>query len=274
MDIPAIIHQTARSSDFPPLIQKCVDSLRKGNPDWDHFFYDDEKWKDVITPDSVFPWDSLSKYPTGIQRSDIFRCAALYEHGGCYADVDVLGIRPMDSLISSAIELGLVDEETEIILTIDHPIHSRIFFQREKVYMNNFMLAKPGAVLLKIYLEEMEEAVAAGPCLNSAPVYTTGPVEMTRLIHQHGGTEALKIGVLPYFWINPIPDMSIDFPEKPLYAQMIENGSWRTEIAPYFIHCWWHSYIDVETESNYQRLFDHLPNRSSKIAPPDQTVRP
>ncbi|MBK1884283.1 hypothetical protein JIN85_17825 [Luteolibacter pohnpeiensis] len=241
------------------MIKTCVTSLQRTNLDWDCRFYDDEDWKKIITSDFIFSWENLSRYPTGIQRSDIFRCAALYELGGCYADVDMIGVRSIDSLIAAACELGLVDGDTELMLTIDHPIHSRKYFGREKIYMNNFMLAKPGARFLEIYLKEMKKVVAQGTCESRAPVYTTGPVAMTRLIHEFGGLEKLKIAVVPYFWINPIPDMSLDFPEKPLYQQMIEDGSWRSEIAPYFIHCWWHSYINVETESHYGKLFDHLP---------------
>lgn len=241
------------------MIERCVSSLVETNPAWDYHFYTDEDWSKVITSESVFNWTDLMNYPTGIQRSDVFRCAALYEAGGCYADVDMIGVRSIDSLIQSACEMGLANDDTELILTIDHPVHSRMYFGREKVYMNNFMLAKPGARFLEIFLKAMKMAVAHGPCGSTAPVYSTGPVAMTRLIHEYGGLEELKIAVVPYFWINPIPDMAIRFPEKPIYQRMIEDGSWRLEIAPYFIHCWWHSYIDVETVSHYGKLFDHLP---------------
>lgn len=259
MAIPKIIHQTARSRDFPSLIENCFCSLNNTSSNWTNQFYLDEDWAQVVTAESLLRWGDFKRYPSGIQRSDIFRCAALYEQGGCYADVDMLGVRSLDSLINSAFEIGLVNEETEMILTIDHPIHSRKYYGREKIYMNNFMLAAPGARFLEIYLKAMKQAVAYGPLSTGAPVHTTGPVAMTRLIHEHGGPEALKIAVVPYFWINPIPDMSIDFPEKPIYQQMIDDGSWRSEFAPYLIHCWWHSWCGVETESYYQGLFDHLP---------------
>lgn len=265
---PKIIHQTARSNDFPPLIEKCVESLKHTNSGWESRFYDDNDWRKIVTRDSIFTWDDLLKYPTGIQRSDIFRCAALYECGGCYADVDMLGVRSLDGFLSAAGDLGIANSETEVILTIDHPIHSRKYFGREKIYMNNFMLAKPGARFLEIFLREMKDAVRDEPCSDHAPVYTTGPVAMTGLIHKHGGLEALKIAVVPYFWVNPIPDMMNDFPERSLYARMIEDGSWRSELAPYFIHCWWHSYINVETESYYETLFDFLPARHSEVVSP------
>ena len=265
---PKIIHQTARSNDFPPLIAKCVDSLNATNPGWESRFYDDDDWQKAITPDSIFTWEDLMRYPTGIQRADIFRCAALYEYGGCYADVDMLGVRSLDSFLSAAWDLGIADEETEVILTIDHPVHSRLYFGRQKIYMNNFMLAKPGARFLEVFLREMKDAVRCEPCSDHAPVYTTGPVAMTEIIRKHGGPEALKIAVVPYFWINPIPDMINNFPERILYARMIEDGSWRTELAPYFIHCWWHSYINFETESYYGKLFDFLPTRRSEVFSP------
>lgn len=254
-----IIHQTAFNLDRAYFIKKCIRTLSVNNVEWSMCFYADDDWKNVFESSVLFPWQFMYRYITGIQRSDIFRCAALYEMGGCYADVDMFSVRPLDSLIHSACEMGLVNDDTEMILTIDHPIHSRKYYGRQKIYMNNFMMAKPGARFLEIYLKAMKQAVAHGPLSTGAPVHTTGPVAMTRLIHEHGGPEALKIAVVPYFWINPLPDMSIDFPEKPIYQKMIEDGSWRSEFAPYLIHCWWHSWCGVETESYYQRLFDYLP---------------
>lgn len=255
MEIPRIIHQTARSADFPPLIQTCVDSLRSINHDWDYRFYTDEDWKDVITSGSPFAWEHLMRYPAGIQKSDIFRCAALYEHGGLYADVDVLGVRKIDSLINSACELGIIGEDTELVITTDHPIHSRHFFGSKEILMNNFMLAKPGGRFLEIFLEEMARQVAASPCDTTEPLDTTGPLAMSRIIREHGGPTALKIAVVPYFWINPIPDMTLDIPERPVYRRMIADGSWKTAIAPYFVHCWWHSYLDLDTVKNYEGLW-------------------
>jgi hypothetical protein len=263
MDIPKIIHQTARSSEFPPLIEKCVASLRRTNPDWDYRFYTDEDWSELITPRSVLDWDHFMRYPSGIQKADLFRCAVLYERGGLYADVDMLGIRSAQSLIDHACEGGIVPPDTELILTTDHPIHSRLFFGRKEIYMNNFMLAKPGARFLKIYLEEMKSAVASSPVDTGWPLSTTGPPEITRLIHQHGGLDALKIAVVPYFWINPLPDMAMDFKERPIYRKMIDDGSWRRAICPYFVHCWWHSYVSGDTEGHYRALWQNEPSCSS-----------
>lgn len=276
MELPKIIHQTARSADFAPLIGSCVDSLRKMNPEWEYRFYTDDDWKEVITSRSILTWDHLMRYPAGIQKSDIFRCAALYEHGGLYADVDVLGVRKIDSLIDSARELGIVSEDTELVITTDHPIHSRHFFGSREILMNNFMLAKPGAKFLKIYLEEMARAVAATSCDTSEPLDTTGPLAMTRIIREHGGPQALNIAVVPYFWINPLPDMTLDTPERPIYRRMIADGSWKTAICPYFVHCWWHSYLDVETESHYQNLW-RTPSSRNSVSPaphPSDTHEP
>jgi mannosyltransferase OCH1-like enzyme len=251
------VFQTARSKpSSPSFIDDCISSLRWSNPKRRNTFYDDDGMESLFGKSQLFTSDELSLYPVGIQHADIFRCLALYEQGGCYADVDMVGVRSIDCMIEAAGKLGLVSDDTEMIVTTDHPIHSRMFFGREKMYMNNFMLAKPGARFLKIYLEAMKEQVTNGPCLSTSPVYTTGPVAMTRLINKHGGPEALKIAVLPYHWINPLPDMTLSFPEKPYYQQMIADGSWVTEIAPYLIHYWWHSYLAEETESHYLPLLE------------------
>src|SRR5690554_6595575 len=117
---PRIVHQTARTERLPAFIQSCISSIRVLNTSWEHRFYTDQAWPNVFNSYPPFDWSSLFKYPSGIQRSDIFRCVALYQYGGLYADVDMLGIRPIESLITNMVESGLIASDTEVVLTTDH----------------------------------------------------------------------------------------------------------------------------------------------------------
>jgi mannosyltransferase OCH1-like enzyme len=40
--IPLKIYQTWVSKGLPPHMKKCVDKLKNDNPEFEHFFYDDE----------------------------------------------------------------------------------------------------------------------------------------------------------------------------------------------------------------------------------------
>ena len=251
MNIPKVLHQTWKTREMPRQIVKCIESMRRMNPGWDHAFYTDEDWKTALESNAFFNWEELNQFPTGIQRADIFRCLMLHEQGGIYSDVDTLALRPLDSLIGAAVESGLIAEDTEMILTTDHPVHSQFFYGGAEVIMNNFMVSRPGARFLEIFLGELKESIESGSFDNLDPVATTGPIAMTEAIERHGGIEELKIAVVPYFWINPLPDMARDFPGKEAYDEIFEDGSWRARFCPYVVHCWWHSWWDQQSMANF-----------------------
>jgi inositol phosphorylceramide mannosyltransferase catalytic subunit len=255
MTIPKIIHQTWKTSEMPAAISRCVDSIRKRNTGWSHILHTDADWEAIVKSQNLLSWEEFLRYPTGIQKADIFRCIALYEQGGVYADVDTLALRPLDSLINSAVESGLIEEDTEMILTTDHPVHSQLIWGGGEILMNNFMVAKPRARFMKLYLEYIKDFVSAGYKGKTEPVTTTGPVAMSRLVEDFGGAEELKIAVVPFFWVNPLPDMTLHFPGKSAFQEIIEDGSWRARFCPYVVHLWWHSYW---SEHSMLKIYESL----------------
>jgi mannosyltransferase OCH1-like enzyme len=274
MKIPKILHQTWKTREVPEPISKCVESLRRLNTGWEHRFHEDKDWARLIAANEHIDQTSFDRFPTAIQRADIFRCIALYEHGGVYADLDMLGVRPLDSLIYSAIEGGLVKNDTEMILTTDHPFHSRMLYGGWDVIMNNFMISKPRPRFLEIYLQSMKEKVADGTELSShEPVGSTGPIAMSELLEKHGGAEELKVAIVPYFWINPFPDLILDFPERQEFMEIIADDSWRNRICPYLIHCWWHSYWEKHDVLDvYHYLIESVQRESEGILRREGTI--
>lgn len=241
--IRKILHQTWPTQEMPRAIAGCVQSMILNNPGWRHCFYTDADWPRVLARNSIIDPETFLRFPTGIQKADLFRCIALYEEGGVYADADILAIRSLDDLLHAAIEAGLVAEDTEMILTTDHPVHGRLYYHDRQVIMNNFMVAVPGARFLGIYLERMKSLVKDRLLEDNEPVGTTGPIAMSDLIDQHGGIEKLKIALLPHGWINGLPDMLLQFEEHAEYDRMIRDGSWRSKLDPYLVHTWWHGYF-------------------------------
>jgi hypothetical protein len=153
----------------------------------------------------------------------------------------------------------LVTDDTQLILTTDHPIHQQRLYQGRTLFMNDFMIAKPDSTVLKLLLESLEKSLRKRGVFHSEPVTTTGPVALTRIIEANGGPLALKIAVLPWEWIHPLPDMALRFPGREGFEAMIRTGNWVEAIQPYAVHYWWHGYwSDVSLLSLYP---DQLPLR-------------
>ena len=244
---PKIIHQTWPDHDLPEPIARCVESMIKLNPDWEHRFTTDADWPAAMAAHEIFDWESLNRFPTGILKADVFRCIALYESGGIYAVADMLALRPLDSLLHAAVESGLVAADTEMILTTDHPVHSQTLYGGMEILMNHFMVARPKARFLKIFLDQLYARVKDGFKGSTEPVSATGPIALTRLIEEHGGVEDLKIAVIPYFWIHPLPDMNLNFSDREAYHEILMDGTWQARYCPYLVHGWWHGYLSEDS---------------------------
>jgi hypothetical protein len=258
--IPRIIHQTWRGESMPGSIGRCVRSVKERHPGWDYQFRTDEDWHELVAGNPFISPEEFWRIPTGIQRADVARMLALHRSGGAYMDVDVLCLRPLESLIESAIEAGIVGPQTEVILTTDHPVHCAHLFSGQELLMNHFVIAKPGSRFSELYLTSVRKAFATGE-QGVEPVSTTGPLAMTRWIEDHGGCDELRIAVVPYFWIHPLPDMNLGFPGREAFHEIITDRTWRERFCPYFVHCWWHNYhCDENMMEEYgDALFEGLP---------------
>lgn len=240
-EVPRIIHQTWRTRELPPVIDRCVESVRYLHPTWDYRFYSDDDWHELLSGNPFFDAREFWQIPTGVQKSDVARMLALYRYGGAYLDVDILALRPLDSLIASAMESGLVGEVTEVLLTTDHPVHSQLLFSGSELLMNHFMVALPGSKLIGLYLSKVMSRIRDGNG-NHDPVPTTGPIALTKIVEDHDEVDDLRFTVFPYFWTHPLPDMTHDFPGRESFHKIICDRTWKSRFCPYFVHCWWHNY--------------------------------
>lgn len=249
--VPKIIHQTWKDRHLPAPVDHCVDTVKSLNPDWQWDLYTDPEMDAVMYALEHAPGEflrpTLAEFrgiPTGIEKSDVFRCALLYLHGGIYCDVDIEAIRPFTDLIAAAVHSGLF-EEAEVLLTTDHPLHCGRLYGRE-VFMNHFMIARPGAILFERYFAAVASSIRSG-AMGGDPIKTTGPLVLTRLIDEQGGPLAARVGIMPYEWIHPLPDMRWDFPEVAEYDEMIRSHTWRERFNSFAAHYWWHSYCPAES---------------------------
>lgn len=257
-DVPKIIHQTWRDRNLPPFIDQCVKTVRDRHPAWEYRFYTDGDWNELLEGNPFIAPDEFWGIPTGIQRSDVARMLALYRDGGAYLDVDLVAVRSLDSLIESSIDAGLVGQGTEVLLTTDHPVHSQILFSGSELLMNHFIIARPRARLIGVYLSKIIDRILSK--MENDPVVATGPMALTEMVDENGGELNLCTSIFPYFWTHPFPDMVHEFVGKEAYHEIIFDGSWRSRFCPYFIHLWWHNYYSKHNMMEHygSRIFEQL----------------
>lgn len=126
--IPRVIYQTFKSRDVPKGMYDAVNSWIKMNPEYEHFFYDDESCAEFIK--NNFSNDVLQAYHMlipGAYKADLWRCCVLYVKGGVYVDSDMECLKPLDSYI---------DPDDEFVVPRDDPMSKSFLY-------NAFMACYP-----------------------------------------------------------------------------------------------------------------------------------
>lgn len=227
---------TWRFKFMPSAIAICPLSFGKLNLPSSLALSTDTECIDFVSSDFPDFLDTYLSYPPGILRADIWRVLVLYRYGGVYADIDVECLRPLEELLAA-----VGHDDWDLLLTTDHPIHERIHFGGRTMWMNDFMIAKPGSRFLGRVIEEFRRQAVGRPSPADA-VMVTGPGLFTRLVEAAGGPEAAGVTTLPWQWVHPLPDMSNELPEKAGYLKMIRERTWRDEHDPYVVHYWHHTW--------------------------------
>jgi len=91
--IPLNIFQTWYTLDLPPKMKANVELLKKQNPEFTHYLYDDKMCIDFIREyfdDSVI-W-AFDKLKPGAYKADLWRYCVLYIHGGIYLDIKMYSV--------------------------------------------------------------------------------------------------------------------------------------------------------------------------------------
>ena len=86
--IPRNIFQAWHSDNLPNSVKFCIGNIKKFNPNFNHYLYNDEKCREFIK--KHFSEDVLKTYnaiiPAAI-KIDLWRYCVLYKYGGIYLDV-------------------------------------------------------------------------------------------------------------------------------------------------------------------------------------------
>lgn len=86
--IPLNIFQTWHTKDLPPKMKECVEKLKRDNPEFKHYLYDDEMCRQYIINNYdkrvLYAYDNLKP---GTFKADLWRYCLLYKEGGIYLDI-------------------------------------------------------------------------------------------------------------------------------------------------------------------------------------------
>lgn len=86
--IPLHIYQTWETKNLPPKMKKCVEKLKKDNPEFSHFLFDDNDCLLFIREN--FDENVVNAYNRlipGAYKADLWRYCVLYINGGIYLDI-------------------------------------------------------------------------------------------------------------------------------------------------------------------------------------------
>ena len=86
--VPLNLYLTWSIKKLPPKMQENVDRMRKVNPEFNVYLYDDNDCREFIK--NNFPGDILIAYDTlkpGAYKADLWRLCILYINGGIYIDI-------------------------------------------------------------------------------------------------------------------------------------------------------------------------------------------
>jgi len=216
--IPAITHQTAATSALSPEQAMLRGRMIALNPGWDHRLYTDVDCRDLIRrafPGLLATYDA---YPTAIQRTDLFRVAAVCLFGGVYLDLDMDCLAPLAPLAP----YGCVLAEEKTLSTQE----AAALGHAERLRIANYMFASaPGHPFWLDLLEAMVERAARPVASDDDILESTGPGLLSTVYARVGHA-------YPGIWVLPHPGRTCPRCGGPScqygdIARHLHRGSWR-----------------------------------------------
>ena len=177
--IPKIIHQSYKSlSTLPKEWADTPARWKELHPNYEYKFWSDDGNRNLIQ--QYYPWflETYDNYPAPIQRADAARYFAVLHYGGIYADMDILPIRNVDSLIWKLNDEGNQDKEMIVAETYNLGLTNALF------------ASIPNSTVLHQFVKELPD--------HTRPLYgfefaiphfhvllSTGPTRLWIFLNQH-----------------------------------------------------------------------------------------
>ena len=160
--IPLLIYQTWHTKTLPEKMKRCVNQLKKQNPEFKHYLFDDMDCRDFIaTHFDTSVVDAFDRLIPGAYKADLWRYCVLYIHGGIYLDIKY-------ECKNNFKLIDLMDREHFVLERPDHwtPTSYGVY--------NAVMVCKPKNQILKKCIDRIVENVK-NEYYGFNPLYPTGP---------------------------------------------------------------------------------------------------
>jgi hypothetical protein len=114
-------------------------------------------------------------YPANIYRADLFRLLVIYELGGVYADLDIECLKSLDYLFKKYVN------DSELVLSYQHPVQSKLLWGVHPVFHFEFAAAIPRSdILHKIIQHIIDKDFDSNRQRNCT--YVAGPIAITEAL--------------------------------------------------------------------------------------------
>lgn len=168
--IPLNIFQTWQTKELPTYMKINVDLLKKNNPKFKYFLYDDKDCEDFIKNNfNQDVYEAFENLIPGAYKADLWRYCILYTYGGIYLDIKMQSIDNFELI-------NLVYDE--------HFVLDRKGFWKENCFgvYNAFIVSKPKNPLLFSCIQEIIKNVK-NKNYTFSPLYVSGPGMLGELYH-------------------------------------------------------------------------------------------
>ncbi len=179
--IPKKIHHIwLGEKPLPPYFKKFKKSWQENNPDYEFFFWDDEKCKNLDLNNRKL-FDSIENKGA---KSDVLRYEILYKYGGIYIDTDFECISPIPREF------------------LKQSFVACVAFDYMPVVNNAFLMSEPKSKLLNQFIQNC--SFNKNKSLENI-LKSSGPFMITKQIFRNLKEENRKILILPSNYCHPIP---------------------------------------------------------------------
>ena len=145
---PKIIWQTHNHmvDELPEHLNKICGTWINLNPGWQHIYVDHiqrEAMVAQLAPNLI----NIYKKVKPMYQADIWRYLITYEHGGLYADMDSVCIKPLDQMLEEIYTSGSIDPEMIVVPRLPNKLGSQ-----DKEYTNNanYLIKKKSHIMKQI----------------------------------------------------------------------------------------------------------------------------
>jgi mannosyltransferase OCH1-like enzyme len=166
--IPLTIYQTWYTKDLPPKMHETVELLKKQNPEFEHFLYDDDDCRKFIKENfDKYVLNAYDSLIPGAYKADLWRLCILYIKGGIYMDIKL-------NCVNGFKLLELTEDEHFALDRISH-------FTTPKPIFNALLVCKKENPLLLLGIKKIVDNVKKkyyGP----NALYPTGPGMLSEVL--------------------------------------------------------------------------------------------